>query len=952
MNRFITRAVATLAVSGAAFSASAVPAYPGLITQTQPDGTTVTLSLRGDEYFHYYMDSDGYLVGQDADGWFRIMDNDGDLTTLMPMDAGQRPAAQLAQLKAINPEQTFRSLQAASLGTKLYASKAPAKRRAVSASKWDNSDGHDLRAIPTEGERHVLVVLVNFADLKFSFSDNPQQEMHDMLNKAGYTGNHCTGSAADYFHQSSNGLYQPKFDVYGPVNLNKKYAYYGGNSGSGGSDKAAFEMVTEACEALDGEVDFSIYDTNGDGLVDNVYVFYAGYGENEGAGANYIWPHSSNLKYFTEPPVLDGVKLDHYACSNELTLRSIDGSDKTHTGIGTFCHEFSHVLGLPDLYSSSYVPGTFTPGEYSLMDQGSYNNNSRTPPLYSIYEKYALEWQKPIDIDAAGSLNLQPAVDGGYAYKMTIDPNRPTEYYLFENRQKHGWDSYIPGSGLMVLHIDYDKNIWDTNQVNNTPGHQRIDIVEADGTQDDGSRAGDLFPGNAGTSAFQAKPQSGFPAFTNWDGTPTKFDFTEINEDTTGSVSFKVGDGGDADSPTYAAAPEAVLTGVTSSELSFEWKKVPGAKDYFVSLLQMQYDADFGSLEVVPVEGYTFTNVGDVDAITFKGLNPAASYQMSLYARTDNNMSAASQGFYSTFSEDLASVVPQLNVVPGDVYADVKWFEVPGADSYRLTVATRTEGEPELGYTVGFDNKKYPNGWMFTGIFDSRDGYIGSTAPSLRMTVQGAQLGTSEFDSDVASIDFWARVNKENATASIKVYAVDAANCLTLLRAITDIPYEGGKIEIKDLPTGVRKFMFVYNFSTAGLTLNVDDFNFYFAGETKDTPVAGYDAVSVSGTGTTVTGLQRSTPYVAYMTASNGSATSARSQVVKFLTLENSGVEDIEAGAPAFTLSGGVLTSTQPVSIYRIDGTQVAASTVGSVRLPQRGVYVVVTGNKATKIVW
>lgn len=360
-----------------------------------------------------------------------------------------------------------------------------------------------------------------------------------MMTEPGYSNFGCTGSALDFYTAQSRGIYTPKFDVYGPVQLSQNMAYYGGNVN--GSDARVPELVKEACELLDGQVDFSQYDTNGDGYVDNVYVFYAGYGENDGGGASCIWPHSWSLHYTMTCPELDGVKIDRYACSNELRF-TYDGS-LDPTTIGTFCHEFGHVLGQPDVYATDYSD-SFTPGSFDCMDHGSYNNDSRTPPNFSAYERYALEWLEPIEIKSATTINMLPLGDGGNVYKFTLDPDTPTDYFLFENRQQTGWDTYIPGHGMLVWHIDFNKSIWDANKPNNTPSHQRIDLIEADGVLSDGSQSADPFPGTKNIGEFTA---STTPAFRSWTKFDSKLPITEIQESPAGVISFNVAGGSNTD---------------------------------------------------------------------------------------------------------------------------------------------------------------------------------------------------------------------------------------------------------------------------------------------------------------------------------------------------------------------------------------------------------------------
>ena len=944
MTRTFTRTLAAGLLAMAAVPAFAVPADPRPITVTQPDGTDVTISMRGDEAFHYMVDSEGYLLGRDAQGYLRILDNDGQVTSLLPMAYALRPDADKEQLMTINPARSFEALRARNThqGLATYASSlrnAP-MRKAVSAGKWDNSDGHDLREIPTEGERPVLVILVSYNDLKWSFSADSQAEMTRMLNEKDYTGNHCTGSAKDYFLASSNGLYQPRFDVYGPVTLPNGYAYYGANSG--GSDGKPFEMVKDACILLDDTIDYSIYDTNGDGVVDNIYIFYAGYGENEGAGDNYVWPHSWDFRYAGAPTVCDGVQLGHYACSNELTLRQING-EKTHAGIGTFCHEFSHVLGLPDLYATSYT-GAMTPAEYSVMDHGSYNNNSRTPPLYSIYEKYALEWQKPIEISDPVSINMQASVDGGNAYKMTIDPSRPTEYYLFENRQQHSWDTFLPGHGMLVWHIDFDPSVWGSNVVNNTPEHQYCDLVEADGSPTSNGDAGDTFPGTGGIGEFTS-------AFANWNGKVSSLPITDIYEHG-GVVSFKAGSGDYTASPLHVNAPAIRLTGASDDSLTLEWYPVAGATGYSITAQCLKYD-EFDGLLVEDLEGYEFKSVGSATSHTITGLEPDTSYEITLYAHSDSNLSNGAVGGYSTFPTDLAEVTPKLTVEPWAVNARLDWVEVPGADTYNVTVATRSQSQGDVIDSNGFDNRK-AGGWLFTGLYDEREDYVGASSPSLRLTQQNAQLESDYYTDDVESVSLWTRVNKDNAAFSLKLYSVADNGAMQEIgsRSVSANSKEGTRMTFSNIPAGVRHLIFVYTFRTSGLQINIDDIEVRTVGDITDTPVAGYDNYAATGNSLRVEGLSELTDYVAYITASGNGATSRRSNVVAFHTSDVAGIDGVENAPAPFTFADGVVTAAEAVDIFSIDGSAVALKARGAVQLPARGIYVVRSASATTKLIW
>ena len=542
MIRHIFRLTSLLIISFlTAGNCFAVPARPIPQEIVQPDGSKVTLTLRGDENFHYFQTTDGYIVEEMPDGWYRIVGNDGNATALPALNVASRDGSYQAQLAGVNAEVAFDNMHAKVekmskrtpyARSRTYPSRMGMQKATTYTAKWDNSDGHFLRAFPAEGTQKVLIILVAFKDKAWSFTSDPHTEMQNMLEQPGYNKFNCTGSAYDYFVESSRGVFTPSFDVYGPVTLPNNMSYYGANDYSG-NDQHPELMVKHACDALDSQINFKDYDRDGDGLVDNIYIFYAGYGENDGGGSNTIWPHSWDVRAAGGNYSYDGVRIGHYACSNEL-----DRSNNM-TAIGTFCHEFSHVLGLPDLYATSYT-SAHTPGEYSLMDYGSYNNNGRTPPVYSGYERYALEWQAPYILNKDEDITLKPLSDGGEFCKMTIKSSRPTEYFLFENRQAIGNDKTLPGHGLLVWHIDYQASKWNNNTVNNTPSDQCVDIVEADNSASDYDMAGDPFPGTKNVTSFTG---TGKPAFTNKDGTKTNYDITLIKENADKTVSFRVGKG-------------------------------------------------------------------------------------------------------------------------------------------------------------------------------------------------------------------------------------------------------------------------------------------------------------------------------------------------------------------------------------------------------------------------
>ena len=292
----------------------AIPARPGRLTLVQPDGTKIVVTLHGDEFGHWTTDLSGRLLRQDADGFYRV-DTETDLPSL------QRRAME----------------------------------RRSNARRVRSARAQEHIAI---GQKHFLVILVAFKDLGFKVS-NPQQAFTNLLNESGYSLNGGTGSARDFYYDNSHGLFEPIFDVYGPVKLDQNYSYYGSNSGE--NDTRPEEALIDGCKGLDEEIDFSKYDNDGDGDVDMVFMYYAGHNEAEGGPTNSIWPHMWELSAAGKTITLDGVQVDRYACTSEL--RGASGT--TMCGIGTACHEFGHAMGLPDMYDTDYTTNGNAGGLYS-----------------------------------------------------------------------------------------------------------------------------------------------------------------------------------------------------------------------------------------------------------------------------------------------------------------------------------------------------------------------------------------------------------------------------------------------------------------------------------------------------------------------------------------------------------------------------------------------------------
>ena len=396
------------------FVAHAVPAYRGLIRHTQPDGSVIMIRVHGDEFCHWVTDASGQVLEMGADGYYR-------------------PASSA-------------SLSSRRAAAQIRRAEANARRRSSPA-----------KAGIASGTKHFLVILVQFSDVKFADESTAQQDFTNLLNQQGYSVNGGTGSARDFYYDNSHGAFTPIFDVYGPVTLDNNRAYYGGND-SGGNDLRPVVAVQQGCQKVNTQfnVDFSQYDNDGDGEVDLVFMYYAGKGEADSDVEDAIWPHQWELSSGGISLTLDGKTVDKYACTNEIV--GYGTYENQMCGIGTACHEFGHAMGLPDFYDTDYdsqnglSAGMFS---FSTMDSGSYNNDGRTPPYFTIEERIMLGWitetQAFREFSASGSYTIG-TVDNNIAYRTPTDQDG--EYFVYECRCANGWDAGLPAHGLIVTHVD------------------------------------------------------------------------------------------------------------------------------------------------------------------------------------------------------------------------------------------------------------------------------------------------------------------------------------------------------------------------------------------------------------------------------------------------------------------------------------------------------------------
>ena len=532
----------------------AVPAKRGTYTHTQRDGSTVTVRMVGDAFHHQWVSTtDGRVMDRDANGDFYYLDE-----------------------------------------SEIAARKARAKMRRGAPRRVGT---HEM---PVSGTPRIPVLLVQYKDIKFKSNHG----------KSAFTNGYVTGdkSVQQYFSDQSNTQYVPQFEVFGPYTLSKNRSEYGGNSG--GRDKGVGAMVAEAVQMAT-DVNFGNYDNDGNGNCDVVIVLYAGVGEAQAYGIvpNAVWPCQWDLNsanYYGDGPgsfEQNGKTINRFAVFNELNGSS-DNTTKLD-GIGTFCHEFSHCLGLPDFYeTNTYEQGYYGMGSWSLMDYGCYNDDGYTPIGYSAYEKEFMGWLS-YTTPVANTKYTLPQLNSGndMAVKVT-SPLNSNEYYILENRAQQGWDEFIPDEGMMVTHVTYVESRWQDNSVNNE-SIQLCTIIPADNSLSSASETNDLWPYGShteltNTSTPAAKLYMKASGSLSANAGTMDQPLTEITRNSDGTVSFWYmrGEVSALSAPTLGEA-----TNVKGSEFTANWSDANTISHTYTLQVTKHQDAvslvseDFSSMD-------------------------------------------------------------------------------------------------------------------------------------------------------------------------------------------------------------------------------------------------------------------------------------------------------------------------------------------------------------------
>ena len=620
------------------------PAIRGDILIFQPDGSSLTARLRGDEFMKILTTADGCAIGQAPDGWYyyAVYGNDG-IKNLTEYRAGFDVPADIISASRVIPYERLRTMAS--------TARHPANDRTEDniMVRMKAARGPVTKNDNTAGEKHGIVILAQFADLKFDAA-NTREAFVKMLTEPGYSRNGASGSAIDYFNSQFGGQATFSFDVSDIVTLSQGYAHYGAN-GSDGHDLNAGQMINEACQLADSQIEFSKYDDDGDGEVDNVFVFFAGSDEAELTGDDHIWSHAWYLLDGAGINLtLDGKIINRYACTAELSRVPNTSNQFRMAGIGTFCHEFSHTLGLSDYYDTDYKQSGGQSDALwrstALMDGGNANNGGNTPPNFNAPERDEIGIFEAIPL-TVGTHVLEPIDRNGQYYKM--ETGTDGEYYLFECRAAEGWDKYIGGSGLLIYHIDkssrdagysesYKKNVtaeerWLYNEVNANPAHECADLIEAYQAAKDVSQV--FFPyrtGNTDASSFTPVSE---PAFVFWDGTSSPLAITGIERDGENirmTVSEFTGE---------LPKPEVVSSDVFQDAAIISWTSGAGYTGDAVFRWKKSDDAEFQSVTVQP---YSMNRY----ACSIDGLTPGTPYKCEIQFEGDGTQSKVTECNFTT----------------------------------------------------------------------------------------------------------------------------------------------------------------------------------------------------------------------------------------------------------------------------------------------------------------
>ncbi|MEI6049821.1 MAG: M6 family metalloprotease domain-containing protein [Bacteroidota bacterium] len=603
-------------------SAFGVIAYPYPIEIIQSDGTKITIILKGDEHVKWAQTVDGYSIMLNSKGVYEyaMPDSKNDMVPsgIKVRNLSERSSSDNQFLNRTNKGLTYSKSQVGIMKSiSMINVTAPEK------------------AFPTTGSRNLVCILIGFTDKAFS---KTQSDFNNLFNQIGYGVNGATGSVKDYYLENSYNELNLSVTIAGPYMASNTLAYYGANDNNG-DDVRPRELVAEAVNLADPDVNYANFDNDNNGSVDGVYVIYAGYGEEAGGGLNCIWAHAWSL---SGTLTLDGKSISKYSCSPELS----GNSGANITNIGVICHEFGHVLGSPDFYDTDYSTG----GQYNgtgywdLMASGSWNNSGKTPAHHNAYTKTVVySWASSTVLSSGSQISLNNAAENSNSF-YRYNTATTNEYFLIENRQKLKFDASLPGHGMIIYHVD--GNYISTAGSNiNAGSHQGMYPVCADATGNPPDIYGTIngggcpFPGTGSKTSFTDITT---PNSLSWALNNTAKPISGVTENNTdNTVSFSFMEGVTCTMPTTQASV-FICPALTDNYMAIGWTRGTGNSVLVVARegsavneipangTAYAYNSAFGNGTQIGAGNYVVYN-GSEASINITALKSGTAYYYAIY---------------------------------------------------------------------------------------------------------------------------------------------------------------------------------------------------------------------------------------------------------------------------------------------------------------------------------
>jgi M6 family metalloprotease-like protein len=633
--------------------AFAVPADPRPIKFRQPDGSVVTITLKGDEKIHWAETIDGYtLLSNGKKGWeYAIVNRNGDIecSKILAHEKDKRVVKENKLLRKIPQKLTFSKNQVQIL-KQIWNIKQ--SNNTLKSTSMFNSSGISKVFSPL-GSKNLVMILIGFTDQAFT---KTHDDFDNLMNQSGYNLDGAEGSVKDYFLETSYNNFEITTTVAGPYTSSHDMAYYGAND-ENGDDVNAKALITEAITLANPDVNYANFDNDGDGTVDGVYVVYAGYGEATSGIDNTIWPHAGSI------PILnyDGVAISKYSCSNELTAGTSD-----ITTIGVICHEFGHVCGAKDYYDTDYA----TSGQYDgtgywdVMATGVYDGalSGSKPAHFNPYEKIRAGWATSKLLNSAASITISDIAASPDIYRYNTTTSN--EYFLLENRQQTGFNTYVPGHGLMIYHVDgdYISSHTSSNDIN-VDSHQGMYPMAANSTTENGVMIHststintDGCPWTGTTLVPKEFTDITTPSTKSWAGNNTNADLTHIEENS-GVIllSFKGG---------ATINPILVFNAVGSSanQINLSWTKNAANNDVIIAVNTTNTFGALSNGTTYNVNdaisgGGTVIYKGSASSFNHTGLTSSTSYYYHIWSMSSTpNYSEALASYSQTLCNSVTSL--------------------------------------------------------------------------------------------------------------------------------------------------------------------------------------------------------------------------------------------------------------------------------------------------------